>query len=91
MFLCIHHKRMKPVPVPVLFEGMSILLGYSRLLWVDDSGSSHDDGSTFTRCRLGKNKKKGSYKVNDYRKSTLERSGVMQNSQLNPDKLERLK
>lgn len=39
----------------------------------------------------GKIKKKGSYKVNDYRKSTLERSGVMQNSQLNPDKLERLK
>lgn len=62
MFLCIHHKRMKPVPVPVLFEGMSILLGYSRLLWVDDSGSSHDDGSTFTRCRLGE-KKKGHIKL----------------------------
>lgn len=40
--------------VPVLFKGTSILLDDSSLLWVDDTGSSHDDGATFTRCRLGK-------------------------------------
>lgn len=75
--------------VPVLFEGMSILLDDSSLLWVDDSGSSHDDGSTFTRCRLGR--KKRSYKVKDNQESTLEKSGVTQKSHLYPDKLERLK
>lgn len=74
--------------VPVLFKGTSILLDDSSLLWVDDSGSSHDDGATFTRCRLGK---KRSYKVKDNQKATLERSGVTQDSHLYPVKLERLK
>lgn len=61
MFLCLHHKRMKLLPA--LLEGKSILLDDSSLLWVDDSGSGHDDGSTFTWCRL--EEKKRSNKVKD--------------------------
>lgn len=34
--------------VPVLFQGQPVLLDYCSLLWVDNCGSGHDDGSTFT-------------------------------------------
>lgn len=43
--------------VPGLVEGMSILLDYGGLLWVDDGGGGHDDGSTFTWRRLMKQEK----------------------------------
>lgn len=46
------------VLVPGLLEGTAILLGHCGLLWVDDGGSRHDDGSTFSWCRLVKRKKK---------------------------------
>lgn len=39
---------------PVLFKWMSVLLDYSGLLWVDDSGGGHNDSPTFTWCRLMK-------------------------------------
>ena len=43
--------------LPRLLQGTSILLDNSGLLWVDDSGGSHDDSSTFTWCRLYKKNK----------------------------------
>lgn len=49
--------------VPVLHEGTAILLGACGLLWVDDGGSRHYDGSTFTWCRLVEYGKKNQ---NDY-------------------------
>lgn len=42
------------VLVPGLVDGTSILLDYGGLLWVDDGGGGHDDGSTFAWRRLVK-------------------------------------
>lgn len=45
------------VLVPGLVKGTSILLDYGGLLWVDDGGGGHDDGSTFAWRGLMKQEK----------------------------------
>lgn len=45
------------VLLPGLVEGTSILLDYGGLLWVDDGGGGHDNGSTFPWRGLMKQKK----------------------------------
>lgn len=45
------------VLVPGWVEGVCILLDYGGLLWVDDGGGGHDDGSTFAWRGLMKKEK----------------------------------
>lgn len=55
MFTPVDQEKMAML-VPGLIEGAAVLLGDCSLLRVDDGGGWHDDGSTFSWCRLMKEK-----------------------------------